>query len=283
MKFTKMHGLGNDFILIEEPELPKIPYSTLALKLCHRNTGIGADGMVLVLSSDRASIGMRIFNADGSEAEQCGNAIRCVAKYAYEQGLVNQEDLTIETKAGLQKVWLKIKNDQVQQVRVDMGKPILEAPQIPVQGIGRTIAQPIQVENHHFKFTAVSMGNPHMVIEVEDVETFPFRTVGPLLEKHSLYPQKTNVEFITIHSPNELTMRVWERGVGPTFACGTGACASAVAGALMEKTNRQVLVHLQGGDLWIDWSEVDDHVYMTGMATQVFTGDGCFQENAKQL
>lgn len=273
MKFTKMHGIGNDFVLVEKKDLPNMPYSTLALNICQRHTGIGADGMVIVLPSDQASIAMRIFNADGSEPEQCGNAVRCVAKYAYEQGLVHSEELTIETKAGLQKVWLDIEGDQVQRVRVDMGKPILEASKIPVQGVGRTVAQPVQVENHHFQFTAVSMGNPHMVIEVEDVETFPFQTVGPLLEKHPLYPQKTNVEFITIQSPNEITMRVWERGVGPTFACGTGACASVVAGVLMEKTDRQVLVHLQGGDLWIDWSQKDDHVYMTGEATRVFTGE----------
>ena len=271
MKFTKMHGLGNDFVLCED--LPTAHnLATLAKKICNRHRGVGADGLVFLLPSTQADVRMRIINADGSEAEQCGNAVRCVAKYAYESGRVQKKQLTIETKAGLQKVWLETSNGEVTKIRVDMGEPILEADQIPVRGNGKLIKQPIEVEGKTFQFTAVSMGNPHIVIEVENAEQFAVEQWGPLLEQHPLFPARTNVEFITIHSPNELTMRVWERGVGQTLACGSGACATAVAGVLLEKTDRQVQVHLAGGELLIDWSERDNHVYMTGPATTVFTG-----------
>lgn len=272
MNFTKMHGLGNDFIFIEPNQYPTGNVFLLAKQMCDRHTGIGADGLVCVLPSQQADIQMRIINADGSESEQCGNAIRCVAKYAYEQGIVKKKELTIETKAGLQQVWLEMNAGSVERICVDMGKPILEATKIPVQGTGIQVAEPIKVEDQQFRFTAVSMGNPHMVIEVDDVNTFLLNKWGPLLEHHPYYPQKTNVEFFSIQSPDEITMRVWERGVGPTQACGTGACATAVAGVLLEKTKRQVVVHLQGGDLEIDWSEQDDHVYMAGPATHVFDG-----------
>lgn len=272
MKFTKMHGLGNDFILVEHSDLPNGDLFQFAQTVCHRTRGVGADGFVLLLPSNIADIRMRIINADGSEAEQCGNAIRCVAKHAYENGIVDKEELVVETKAGLQRIWLETEAGKVSTIRVDMGEPILEAKQIPVEDRGRLIKRPIEVEGKTFHFTAVSMGNPHIVIEVDNAEQFPVAQWGPLLEQHSLFPQKTNVEFITIQSPDEIVMRVWERGVGQTAACGTGACATAVAGVLLEKTNRQVLVHLEGGDLFIDWSTQDNHVYMTGPATTVFTG-----------
>lgn len=266
-----MHGLGNDFVLSEE-QIPASMLSTMAPKICDRHRGVGADGLVFLLPTDKADIRMRIINADGSEAEQCGNAVRCVAKYVYESGMVRKKEMMIETKAGLQKVWVETANGQVQNVTVDMGEPMLEADQIPAKGSGQLIDEPIAVEGKTFHFTAVSMGNPHIAIEVEDAAQFPVEQWGPLLERHPRFPAKTNVEFFTVQAPDELIMRVWERGVGQTLACGSGACATAVAGVLLEKTKRRVLLHLQGGDLWIHWSEKDNHVYMTGTATTVFTG-----------
>lgn len=272
MEFTKMHGLGNDFILVLSPQLPTDDLSSLAKKVCNRHTGIGGDGLLCLFPSKQAHIRMRIINADGSEPEQCGNAIRCLAKYAYERGIVPQTEMNVETQAGIQTVWLTVKDGQVLAIRVDMGRPILEAAQVPVKGEGRQINTRVEVGNQSFRYTAVSMGNPHMVIEVEDVIHFPIETYGHALEHHPDYPEKTNVEFITIQSPKEITMRVWERGVGPTMACGTGACATAVAGVLLEKTHRTVVVRLPGGDLTIDWSAENDHVYMTGPAEDVFSG-----------
>ncbi|SFJ62241.1 diaminopimelate epimerase [Thermoflavimicrobium dichotomicum] len=273
MQFTKMHGLGNDFVIVVREEVP--PYvEKLAKEICHRRFGIGADGLVFILPSERADFRMRIFNSDGSESEQCGNALRCVAKYyAEELSTIRKSELTVETGIGVQNVWLEMEQDQVKQIRVDMGEPILEAEKVPVLSKEKqVIHQPIRAGEQAFYFTAVSMGNPHAVIEVEDVQKIPLDVLGPMIETHEWFPRKTNVEFITVHSPDEITMRVWERGAGETMACGSGACAVVVAGVLNGKCDRKATVHLAGGDLEIEWNSGDQHVYMTGPAEKVFTG-----------
>ncbi|HBV85888.1 MAG TPA: diaminopimelate epimerase [Desulfosporosinus sp.] len=275
MKFIKMHGLGNDFVFIDHfsGSDVDVDYPELAKKLCHRQFGIGGDGLVVVLPSNVADARMRIFNSDGSEPEMCGNGIRCFARYVYDQGLLISDPMLIETGAGILKLNLYIKEGQVQGVQVDMGEPILRAELIPVLGEGEpVVGQSIEVLGETYLYTAVSMGNPHCVIFVEDFSTLDFDRLGPAIEKHSLFPRKTNVEFIQINSPQEITMKVWERGAGPTLACGTGACASAVAAVLNQKTERAVTVHLPGGDLFIEWGS-DNHVYMTGPATYAFKGE----------
>jgi diaminopimelate epimerase len=270
MEFTKMHGLGNDFVVIHTKELPT-EASRLAERMCDRHFGVGADGMVFILPAEKGDCAMRIINADGSEAEQCGNAVRCVARYYHERiASALQTELTIETLAGMQRVWLEADGSKV---RVDMGRPVLEGAAIPttVQA-DRVVEYPLKSGERTFRFTGVSMGNPHAVIFVEDAARFPVEAWGPHLEHHPLFPHRTNVEFVTAHSPTELVMRVWERGVGQTFACGTGACASVVAGVLTGRTQRKVTVRLRGGDLQIEWREADDCVYMTGPATFVYEG-----------
>ncbi|WJH33212.1 diaminopimelate epimerase [Paenibacillus sp. CC-CFT747] len=274
MKFTKMHGLGNDFIVIgDRQELPA-EAARLAVKLCDRNFGIGADGMVYLLPSDKADYQMRIINSDGSEAEQCGNAIRCAAKYLYDRGMVSSEELTIETiGAGAQKVTVRAENGKAAAVKVDMGKPILEGRKVPTT-IDRTpvVNQPIEAGGESYHFTAVSMGNPHCVIFVDDAVAFDLGKWGPLLETHPYFPNKVNVEFATVRDRNHIDMRVWERGAGPTLACGTGACATLVASVLNGKADREAVVSLKGGDLQIEWNEADGHLYMTGPAEEVFEG-----------
>ncbi|WP_337098754.1 diaminopimelate epimerase [Paenibacillus sp. YIM B09110] len=274
MNFTKMNGLGNDFIVVAgEPQLPGNA-GELAVELCNRFFGIGADGLVYILPSDIADFRMRIINSDGSEAEQCGNAIRCVAKYVYDNGLTNKEEITIETLgAGAQKVQLTVSDSKVQSVRVDMGEPILNGLQVPTTvDAERVIEHPIEVDGREFRFTAVSMGNPHAVIYVDDAVNFDLNTWGPKLETHPMFPRKINVEFVTVNSRTQTDMRVWERGAGPTLACGTGACATVVASVLNGATEREATVSLKGGDLLIEWNEADNHVYMTGPAAEVFRG-----------
>lgn len=274
MNFTKMHGLGNDFIVVAgERQLPDNA-SELALDLCNRFFGIGADGLVYILPSEKADFRMRIINSDGSEAEQCGNAIRCVAKYVFDNGLTNQEEITIETLgAGVQKVQLTIDGGKVATVRVDMGEPILNGLQVPTTvDAERVINHPIEVDGRTFAFTAVSMGNPHCVIYVDDAVNFELESWGPKLETHPMFPRKINVEFVTVNSRSQADMRVWERGAGPTLACGTGACATLVASVLTGATDREATVSLKGGDLLIEWNEQDNHVYMTGPAAEVFRG-----------
>jgi diaminopimelate epimerase len=274
MKFTKMHGIGNDFVVI--PGLDKLPEGVdeMALKYCDRNFGIGADGLVFILPSTKADFMMRIINSDGSEAEQCGNAIRCVAKYVYDHGLTEQMQISIETiGAGAQTVQLNIEDNKVQTVRVDMGQPILNGLQVPTTiDAPQVIQHPIEVEGQKWAFTAVSMGNPHAVIYVEDAKSIDLQKYGAPLEVHSLFPRKINVEFATVHSRQHVDMRVWERGAGPTLACGTGACATAVSSVLNGLTDREVTVSLKGGDLFIEWDEQSNHVYMTGPASEVFSG-----------
>jgi diaminopimelate epimerase len=274
MKFTKMHGLGNDFVVIHMPFAPDFTeLAALAPRICDRHTGVGADGIAVLYPSVVADIAMRIINSDGSIAEQCGNAMRCVARYVYERMNGLRKQFTIESKIGVQPVWIEAEAGVVSRVRIDMGQPVLTPREIPLELPGESaIEQTLTVEGRSFVYTAVSMGNPHMVIAVEDATAFPVAKWGPLLEKHPLFPNKTNVEFVTYHSSDEATMRVWERGVGITLACGSGACATVVAGALAVKCGRKVLVHLPAGDLFIEWCEEDDRVYMTGPASFVYDG-----------
>jgi diaminopimelate epimerase len=271
LQFVKMHGLGNDFVLAES--LGFEDYADLARRVCHRRFGVGADGLIIVLPSDRADLRMRIFNPDGSEPEMCGNGIRCFARYAYEAGIVQQAEFTVETLAGIIKPLLVFKGEKVAAVRVDMGEPRLERSQIPVNGEGSpVINEPLTIEGTSWQGTCVSMGNPHCVFFVSDVMQAPVTTVGPAVEHNPLFPRRTNVEFIEVLSPTELRMRVWERGAGETMACGTGACAATVAAVLTGRSERRVTVHLAAGDLQVEWSPDDNHVYMTGPAEEVFRG-----------
>jgi diaminopimelate epimerase len=274
MNFTKMHGLGNDFIVVSGEKALPAGVDQMAIELCNRYFGIGADGLVFILPSEQADYKMRIINSDGSEAEQCGNAIRCVSKYVYDHGMIDKTEITIETiGAGVQKVQLHVQDGKVATVRVDMGEPVLKGLQVPTT-IDRNpvIDYPIEVDGQQFRFTAVSMGNPHCVIYVEDAVNFDLATWGPKLEKHPMFPKKINVEFVTVKSRDFTDMRVWERGAGPTLACGTGACATLVSSVLNGYTERHATVSLKGGDLFIEWNEADNHVYMTGPAAEVFKG-----------
>lgn len=274
MNFTKMHGLGNDFIVVAgEKELPA-DADQRAIQLCNRFFSIGADGIVYILPSDKADFKMRIINSDGSEAEQCGNAIRCVSKYVYDHKLIDKTEITVETLgAGVQKVQLNVQDGKVRTVRVDMGQPILNGLQVPTMvDEAKVINYPIEVDGKEFRFTAVSMGNPHCVIYVEDAVNFDLATWGPKLEVHPMFPRKINVEFVTVKNRAYTDMRVWERGAGPTLACGTGACATLVSSVLNGLTDREATVSLKGGELFIKWNEADNHVYMTGPAEEVFTG-----------
>ncbi|MGG1514734.1 diaminopimelate epimerase [Paenibacillus oryzisoli] len=274
MNFTKMHGLGNDFIVVYgEQELPA-GADQLAIRLCNRNFSIGADGVVFILPSEKADFQMRIINADGSEAEQCGNAVRCVSKYVYDHKLVDSTDITIETiGAGVQKIEVQVKDGKVMTARVDMGEPILQGLQVPTTiDSDRVVQYPIEVDGMTFTFTAVSMGNPHCVIYVDDAIQFDLAAWGPKLETHPMFPRRTNVEFATVQNRAYTDMRVWERGAGPTLACGTGACATLVASVLNGYSDRDSIVSLKGGELFISWNEADNRVYMTGPAEEVFTG-----------
>ena len=275
MHFTKVHGLGNDFILINASTGQGFPddYSNLAKEMCNRKFGIGADGLVLLLDSGVADVRMRIINSDGSEAEMCGNAIRCVAKYLYEQGIARKDEIRVETLAGIIVPQVIHRNGVVESVRVDMGEPKLDRESIPMLGAtGKVINEEIDVNGQRFFITAVSMGNPHTVIFVPELSTIDWEMIGPRIERHPAFPKKTNVEFVQVLNSAEVRMVVWERGAGPTLACGTGACAVAVAGVLNGLTERKVTVNLPGGALHIEWAE-NGHIYMTGHATEVFQGD----------
>ena len=271
MEIVKMHGLGNDFVFLDHFLVAsEVDYSELARQLCHRQFGIGADGLVVVLSSEVADARMRIFNLDGSEPEMCGNGIRCLARYVHDKGYVSGDCITVETLAGVLKLKLSSSDGEVTGVTVDMGEPVLKAGLIPVLADGEpVVGAELKVGGEAYSFTAVSMGNPHCVIFLDNYDNLNFEYTGPAIEKHELFPKKTNVEFIKVESPREITMKVWERGAGPTLACGTGACAATVASVLNNLTERLVTVHLPGGDLQIEWNE-DNHVYMTGPATYVF-------------
>ncbi len=271
INFWKMHGLGNDYVVIDnrngvlnEGELPK-----LASKICNRRFGIGADGLLLIYPSKKADVKMRIFNQDGSEAEMCGNGIRCLAKYCFENGLVQRPSILVETLAGVKALDLKIENGLVKSARVNMGSPSFKAEDVPIKWDGPFINNPIHVGGETIKATALSMGNPHCVVFVEDVEGYPVQKLGPLLENHELFPKRTNVEFVQIISRDKLKVRVWERGVGETMACGTGACASVVAAKVLGKVDETVTVKLPGGELTVEYRSV---VFMEGPAEKVFEG-----------
>jgi diaminopimelate epimerase len=271
-----MHGLGNDFILINclERKLPEQTLPDLARRICDRHFGVGSDGLILALPSRVASFRMRIFNSDGSEAEMCGNGLRCFASFVREEGLTSERQLLVETLAGVRKTHLTVKGGKVESVRVDMGAPLLDRKDIPVKGDGpRAVGEKMKLMGERIEATCLSMGNPHCVIFVDKVDTFPVEKVGPAVENHNLFPRRTNVEFVQVISASELRMRVWERGAGETLACGTGASAAVVAGNLTGRTGRKAMVHLRGGDLSVEWSASDDHVYMTGPVETVFRGE----------
>lgn len=276
LKFTKMTGLGNDYIYINCTENKKIENITnLTKKLSDRHFGIGGDGVILIESSDTSDFKMRIFNSDGSEAEMCGNGIRCVGKYVYDNKLTDKKDIKIDTLAGIKKLKLICdeKNEKCKFVEVDMGEPIFKdanLPKIEDEEILKDID--IQVDNNKYRFTLVSMGNPHAITFVDDVEKIPIEKYGPIIENNAMFPNKTNVEFVQIKDKDNIKMRVWERGAGETFACGTGACASVVAGGVNGYINEEVTVELPGGKLNIKWDK-DNHIYMKGPATKVFDGE----------
>ena len=273
LAFVKMQGLGNDYIYAEEFCNPLRNAAELARRVSDRHFGIGGDGLVLIGDSAKADFSMRIFNADGSEAEMCGNAIRCVGKYVHDRGLTLKTGLTVETLAGVRSLKLSLQGYRVTAVRVDMGEPILEPARIPVKAAGKDfIDREITVNNEKYRGTAVSMGNPHLVVPVKDVDALDLAALGPLFENHPLFPRRVNTEFVQVISRKEVRMRVWERGSGETLACGTGACATAVACALNNLTDRKLTVHLAGGDLFIEWAQRGP-VFMTGTATHVFDGE----------
>lgn len=275
MHFVKMHGCGNDYIYIDcfRQPVPNNP-AELSRRMSDRHFGVGSDGLILICPSQLADAKMRMFNADGSEAEMCGNGIRCVAKYLYEHGLVRKSRLRIETGRGILDLDLHLKDGLVQRVTVDMGEPIFDPKHIPTTLVGNPPCDvPIQVGERDWKVTVLSMGNPHAVIYVDELTDDYVLGLGPRIEKHSAFPKRVNVEFVHILNPSEVCMRVWERGSGETLACGTGACAVCVAGVLTRRTQRRLLAHLSGGDLELYWSELDNHVYLTGPAVEVFTGD----------
>ncbi len=270
-KFTKMQGLGNDYIYINGFEEKVENPSEWARKWSDRHFGIGSDGLILICPSDKADCRMEMYNADGSRGEMCGNGIRCVAKYAYDHGLVSKEIITVETDGGIKTLWLYVEKGKVKQVKVNMGPPKLSPNEIPIKAEGHPPFT-LEVQGRKVDIFPVNMGNPHGIIFWEDLETLEIEKWGPLLEKHEVFPQRANIEFVKVLSPREIQFRVWERGSGETLACGTGACAVAVACHLQGKTEKKVLVHLLGGELEIEWAE-DGNVYMTGPCEEVFQGE----------
>lgn len=274
IKFTKMHGLGNDYVYIDAINQKIENESSLAKFVSNRHFGIGSDGLILICKSEIADFKMRMFNSDGSEAEMCGNGIRCVGKFVYDKGLTNKTTVKIETLAGIKTLILNTKDGKVGTARVDMGEPILEAEKIPVISTEKPVKNlELEAENKKFKFTCVSMGNPHAITIVENTKEFDVEKYGKVLEIDKAFPKKTNIEFAQIIDRQNINMRVWERGAGETLACGTGACATAVACNLNGLTDRKVNIELLGGTLNIEWNEIDNHVYMTGPAVTVFDGE----------
>ena len=274
LQFTKMHGLGNDYVYMDAINQKIEERNELAKFVSDRHFGIGSDGLILICPSEKADFRMQMFNQDGSEAEMCGNGIRCVGKFVYDKGLTNKETITVETLAGIKTLVMTAKNGKIETARVDMGKPILEPEKIPVISDENPVKNlKLNEGEKEFTFTCVSMGNPHAVTFIkEDVNKFDICKYGAKLEINNVFPKKANIEFINVIDNKTLKMRVWERGAGETLACGTGACASVVAAILNGYTKRDVTVHLLGGDLKIKWDENDNHVYMTGPATTVFEG-----------
>ncbi len=280
MKFTKMHGIGNDYVYVDCTKDDLTAPAGIARFVSDRHFGIGSDGLILIRKSEKADFRMDMYNADGSRGEMCGNGIRCVGKYVYDYGLTEKNEIKVETLAGIKELKLQIESGKVSRVRVNMGEPILVPEQIPVEADREPVVmEPVKVCDREWKMTCVSMGNPHAVIFIDTpVREFGLEAVGPSFECHPRFPKRTNTEFVRILGPERMEMRVWERGSGETFACGTGACASAVAAVLNGFCKRQVTVELLGGDLEIEWKEMDGCVYMTGAATTVFDGEICLPE-----
>lgn len=274
MKFTKMQGIGNDYVYVNCFEETVENPAAVSEFVSDRHFGIGSDGLVLIMKSDCADFRMRMFNADGSEAEMCGNATRCVGKYVYDNGLTDKTDITLETKAGIKYLKLFTENGKVTRVTVNMGEPILTPQLIPVDYTGEEfINKVISVDGTEYAITCVSMGNPHAVVYMDDIENLDIETLGPKFELHQIFPKRTNTEFVKVIDKSTVEMRVWERGAGETLACGTGACAVLVASVLNGKCERKSTVRLIGGELTIEWREDDNCVYMTGPAEKVFDGE----------
>ncbi len=273
MKFTKMQGLGNDYVYVNcLEEIVEHPSET-AVRVSDRHFGIGADGLILIRPSEQADFEMEMYNADGSRGEMCGNGIRCVAKYVYDYGLTDKTHISIETLGGIKYLDLMVAEGKVKLVKVDMGSPVLEAEKIPVKGKGdRILNEAIQVGGMEYHITGVSMGNPHAVVFLENVKNLEIEKIGPLFEHHEYFPNRVNTEFVHVLDRKHVEMRVWERGSGETLACGTGACAAAVACVLNGLTEEEVTVKLLGGNLQIQWDREKDTVYMTGPAEVVFDG-----------
>lgn len=274
MKFTKMEGCGNDYVYVNGFAEKIVNPCELAIKVSNRNFGIGSDGLIIVNPSEVADFKMCMYNLDGSEGKMCGNGIRCVAKFVYDNKMTDKETITVETLSGIKTLKLNIKDGKVDTVRVNMGAPILVAKEIPViSEKDKVIDEKVDVEGNAYRITCVSMGNPHAVTFVDDTASLPLETIGPKFEIHEMFPDKVNTEFIQVIDRNTINMRVWERGSGETLACGTGACASVVACVLNGLTENKVTVHLLGGDLFIEYDEEENTVYMTGPARVTFTGE----------
>jgi diaminopimelate epimerase len=278
MKFTKMHGIGNDYVYVNGFAQKLADPAGAAIKVSDRHFGIGADGLILILPSTQADVRMRMFNADGSESEMCGNGVRCVAKFAYDHGLTKNNPMRVETGRGVLSLALQLGSaGKVDRVTVDMGAPILDLPAIPVdpaaiQLTGRITGRIASLPDLP-EATFVSMGNPHATFFVPDVKQVPLEQIGPRVEHAAAFPRRINAHFVQVRSRSEVTMRTWERGSGITLACGTGACAVCVSGVLTGRTDRKILAHLPGGDLSLEWNEAENTVYMTGPATEVFSGE----------
>ncbi len=275
--FTKMEGLGNDFIFIDQTSQQpaiNISFNELAIKICDRKFGIGADGLIVISDSATCDLKFNIYNSDGSEAQMCGNGMRCFGKYAHLKKLTKKNKFSVETLAGtITPHIISDGNGAIAAVKVDMGEPVTKASLVPFISENEiSIAEKIKINNEEIEITAISMGNPHAVIFVPDVDKAPLTTLGPMVENSSLFPEKTNVEFIEVLSRKELKMKVWERGAGVTLACGTGACAAVVAAILNKKTENSVTIHLDGGPLEIEWDRETNHIYKSGPATLVFEG-----------
>jgi diaminopimelate epimerase len=271
MRFWKMHGLGNDYIVIDNRDMKISDDRTaeLAKTLCERRFSVGADGLLLVCTSKVADVKMRIFNSDGSEAEMCGNGIRCFSKYCYENDIAKKTEFTVETLSGIKHVWLTLNGEEVVTVKVDMGAPNWQRESLPMIGEGTCISGDLEADGEHYKITCLSMGNPHCVIFVENVDEFPVDYVGPIIENDRAFPKRTNVGFVQVLTKSELKVRVWERGCGETLACGTGTCAAVAAANKLGKVGNKVTVHVLGGDLQV---EVGKNLFLSGAAEKVYKG-----------
>lgn len=274
MKFTKMHGIGNDYVYVNCFEESVKNPAEVSKFVSDRHFGIGSDGLILISPSAIADFRMNIYNADGSQAEMCGNGIRCVAKYVYDYGLTDKTEISVETLAGIKYLRLQVENGKVASVEVNMGAPILEPKEIPVAVEESPVVNvPVEVKGKIYHMTCVSMGNPHAIIFMNNVKDLDIAAIGPYFENHTVFPKRTNTEFVEVLDRNTVNMRVWERGSDETLACGTGACATTVACILNDKTENEITVHLLGGDLKIRWDREANQVYMTGPATVVFDGE----------